>query len=84
MFLSSTANLKCTPSDGQMYPWGYMWRDSEKSWINSKRICCCYGPDHMHHRFRCKSSTFHGENLHISTPFLTICYSGICKLSESM
>jgi len=23
--LSSIANLKCTPSDRQMYPWGYMY-----------------------------------------------------------
>jgi len=25
IFCSSTDNLKCTPSDRRMYPWGYMY-----------------------------------------------------------
>ena len=25
IFFSSMANLKCTPSDRKMYPWGYMY-----------------------------------------------------------
>ena len=25
IFCSSVDNLKCTPSDRQMYPWGYMY-----------------------------------------------------------
>jgi len=25
IFFSSIANLKCIPSDRQMYPWGYMY-----------------------------------------------------------
>jgi len=25
ILLSSIANLECTPSDRQMYPWGYMY-----------------------------------------------------------
>jgi len=55
-FFCSIANLKCTPSDRQMYPWGYMYPRLGTSVLRNQQIFrkyiifsflteCLRGPD---------------------------------------
>jgi len=40
MFFSFIANLKCTPANWQMYPWGYMYPR-----LGTPCSACCVGAD---------------------------------------
>jgi len=40
IFFSSIASLKCTPSDRQMYPWGYMYPSLGTPVLEDKLVFC--------------------------------------------